>query len=72
MQVEYLKNVKTHGYLSLESARILAKESLDRVCEMADKFREEHIEKANPDVDKLLDDVQRNIMLIAIKKEIHN
>ena len=72
MQAEYLKNVKTHGYLSLENARILAKESLDRVCAMADKFREEHIEKVNPDVDKLLDDVQRNIMLIAIKQEICN
>lgn len=69
-QAEYLKNVKTHGYLSLEEARVLAKESLERVCAMADKFREEHIEKANPDVDKLLDDVQREIMLIAIKKEI--
>jgi hypothetical protein len=69
-QAEYLKNVKTHGYLSLEEARVLAKESLERVCVMADKFREEHIEEANPDVDKLLDDVQREIMLIAIKKEI--
>ena len=72
LQAEYFKNVKTHGYLSLEDARILAKESLDRVCAMADKFREEHIEKANPDVDKLLDDVQREIMLIAINKEIDN
>lgn len=71
-QAEYLKNVKTHGYLSLEEARVLAKESLERVCEMSDKFREEHIEEANPDVDKLLDDVQRNIMLIAIKQEICN
>lgn len=69
-QAEYLKNVKTHGYLSLEDARILAKESLDRVCAMADKFREDHIEAANQDVDKLLDDIQREIMLIAIKKEI--
>jgi hypothetical protein len=69
-QAEYLKNVKTHGYLSLEYARVLAKESLERVCAMADKFREEHIEEANHDVDKLLDDVQREIMLIAIKKEI--
>ena len=71
-QAEYLKNVKIHGYLSLEEARVLAKESLERVCAMADKFREAHIEEANPDVDKLLDDVQRNIMLIAIKQEIGN
>lgn len=69
-QSEYLKNVKTHGYLSLDEARVLAQESLDRVCSMADKFRTERIEEANPEVDKLLDDVQREIMLIAIKKEI--
>ena len=69
-QAEYLKNVKTCGYLSLEEARVLAKESLNRICIMADKFRAEHIEQSNPNVDNLLDDVQREIMLIAIKREI--
>lgn len=69
-QAEYLKNVKTHGYYTLEQARVLAQESLDRVCMMADKFREEHTEESDKEVDLLLDDVQRNIMLIAIKKEI--
>ena len=69
-QAEYLKNVKTCGYLSLEEARVLAKESLNRICIMADKFRAEHIEQSNPNVDNLLDDVQRGIMLIAIKREI--
>lgn len=37
---------------------------------MADKFRAEHIEESNSNVDNLLDDVQREIMLIAIKREI--
>lgn len=69
-QAEYLKNVKTCGYLSLEEARVLAKESLNRICIMADKFRAEHIEEPNSNVDNLLDDVQREIMLIAIKREI--
>ena len=69
-QSEYLKNVKTHGFLSLEEVRILAKESLDRICTMADKFREDFPDEANKDVDYLLDDIQREIMLIAIKKEI--
>nr|DAW56044.1 MAG TPA: RNA repair pathway protein [Caudoviricetes sp.] len=69
-QAEYLKNVKICGYLSLEEARVLAKESLNRICIMADKFRAEHIEETNPNVDNLLDDVQREIMLIAIKREI--
>lgn len=71
-QAEYLKNVKTHGYYSLDEARVLAQESLDRVCKTADKFREEHMEETNQEVDWLLDDVQREIMLIAIKKEINN
>lgn len=70
-QAEYLKKVKTHGYYSLEQARILAQESLDRVCVMADKFRSEHPDVANEQVDKLLDDVQKEIMMIAIKKEIN-
>ena len=69
-QAEYLKNVKTHGYYTLEQARVLAKESLDRVCAISDKFREECIENTNEEVDQLLDDVQKEIMLIAIKKEI--
>lgn len=71
-QADYLKNVKTCGYLSLEEARVLAKESLNRICIMADKFRAEHIEESNPNVDNLLDDVQREIMLIAIKREIND
>ena len=37
---------------------------------MADKFRDETPEEINEEVDLLLDDVQREIMLIAIKKEI--
>ncbi len=69
-QAEYLKKVKTHGYYSLEEARALAQESLDKVCAIADKFREERSEEVNEEVDWLLDDVQREIMLIAIKKEI--
>lgn len=71
-QAEYLKNVKTHGYYTLEQARVLAQESLDRVCKMVDKFREDHAEEINKEVDWLLDDVQKEIMMIAIKKEINN
>ena len=69
-QAEYLKNVKTHGYLSLEEARVLAQESVDRVCAMADKFRAENIETCDKRVDWLLDDVQKEIMLTAIKTEL--
>jgi hypothetical protein len=69
-QSEYLKKVKTHGYYSLEQARVLAQESLDRVCAIADKFRSEHLDSPNEQVDLLLDDVQKEIMMIAIKKEI--
>ena len=56
---------------TIEQARILAQESLDRVCTIADKFRSEHPDVANEQVDKLLDDVQKEIMMIAIKKEIN-
>ena len=69
-QAEYLKNTKTHGYYSLDDARILAKESLDRVCEMADKFRADNIESTNEEVDILLDDVQKDIMKLAIQVEM--
>lgn len=70
-QAEYLKNVKTHGYYTLDEARTVANESLQRVCEMADKFRDEHTEEVNEGVDVLLDAVQRNIMMIAIEKEVN-
>ena len=69
-QADYLKNVKTHGFYTLEEARVLADESLKRVCEMADKFRDEHVEEVNEGVDVLLDAVQRNIMTLAIEKEL--
>lgn len=69
-QAEYLKNVKTHGYLSLEEARVLAQESVDRVCAMADKFRAENEEVCDERVDALLDSVQKAIMLTAIKIEL--
>lgn len=69
-QAEYLKNVKTHGYLSLDEARVLAKESLDRVCAMADKFRDENIDTCDERVDRLLNDVQKEVMLKAIEIEL--
>ena len=69
-QAEYLKNVKTHGFITLEVARILAQASLDRVCTMADRFRTEHTDENNEEVDQLLDSVQKEIMMIAIRNEL--
>lgn len=69
-QAEYLKKVKAQGYYTLEQARALGEESLNRVIAMADKFREEYVGEVNEEVNKLLDDVQKEIMLIAIKKEL--
>ena len=71
-QADYLKKIKAQGFYTLEQARTLGEESLNRVIAMADKFREEHIETGNEEVDELLNDVQKEIMLIAIKKEINN
>lgn len=69
-QSEYLKAVKNQGYYSLEGARVVAQESLDRVCEMADKFRQDRPEIIDNQVDQLLDSVQKDIMKYAIQTEM--
>ena len=69
-QPDILKKVKAQGYYTIEQARALGEHSLNRVIAMADKFREEYTGEVNEEVNKLLDDVQKEIMLIAIKKEL--
>ena len=65
----YLRLIKA-AYYGLHEARWIAKNSIDYIDEMVDKFVNEHPYTINKDVDELLDDVQYNIMKIAIKKEI--
>lgn len=67
-QAEYLKDVKA-GNWALGDVRWMAKASIDRIEEMCTKFVET-CDKVDESVGELLDDVQYNIMKIAIKKEI--
>ena len=65
----YLKDVK-NGFYNLITARIVANSAIiniDRVCEA---YLETCSHEVNEEVNTLLDDVQYNIMKIAIEKEI--
>ena len=68
-QPELLKSIKSGDY-SLGDVRWIAQVSIDRTDEMCAKFLEQCDNTVNKDVNELLDDVQYNIMKIAIKKEI--
>ena len=54
----------------LEEARVIAKEILDHVIAIADKFCEEHKDYEEPWVRDLLEDVSYNIMRIAVENEL--
>jgi predicted nucleotidyltransferase len=66
---EHLKNVK-NGCYTLGDARWMGRVAIDRITEMADKFRTDNIEKVNEEVDILLDSVQKDIMKLAIQVEM--
>lgn len=65
----YLKNVKI-GLYALEEARELANRADKHIDEMCARFVETCSSGVNAAVDELLDDVQYNIMKIAIEKEL--
>lgn len=65
---EYLVEVKK-GLYDLENARAHANDAIEHIDLLCDDFlKNEHT--VNAKIDALLDDVQKEIMLIAIKKEI--
>lgn len=68
---EYLIAVKK-GIYSLEEARKVGQRAIDHVIEMADNFYAANENIEDPVVDALLDDVQYEIMKIAIEKELKN
>lgn len=68
-QPNYLQRVKV-GFHSLDDARIIANNSIERINSMCNEYLETCSKEVDKDVDVLLDDVQYNIMKIAIKKEI--
>ncbi len=66
----FLKKVKDGSLFNLEQARKVADWAINSIDEMCDKYLENCSKEVDKDVDMLLDDVQYNIMKIAIKKEI--
>ena len=68
-KAEYLKSVK-NGCFTLGDARWMAKVSIEKIDEMCTEFLESCDSTVNEDVNALLDDVQYNIMKIAIEREI--
>lgn len=68
-QPEVLQSAKI-GNWTLGDARWMAKTSIDHIDKMCNEYLETCSKEVDKDVDALLDDVQYNIMKIAIKKEI--
>ena len=68
-KAEYLRGVKLEPF-HLDAARTIAEHAIHHIDKMYDDFITENNMEINKDVDVLLDDVQYNIMKIAIKKEI--
>lgn len=66
---ETLIKVK-EGYYNLEQAELIAERCVNNVIKMAEYAYSKFPNEENPKVNALLDDVQYNIMKIAIKKEI--
>jgi hypothetical protein len=66
---DYLIEVK-RGYYDLETARVVGKTAISNIERIADAFTEKVENKGDPVVDRLLDDVQYDIMKDAIRKEI--
>lgn len=62
---EYLLAVK-QGKHNLAEARLIADNSIEHITKMCDVFYSEHEDKADPEVDKMLDDVQYKIMYEAL------
>ena len=67
--IDYLREVKL-GLYNLEDAEKQAKRAIDNITDVADKFTDTVENVGDPKVDELLNDVQVNIMKIAIKKDI--
>ena len=65
-----MMDYKKLDVISLEEARIEAKESLDRIDAMAANFFEGKKDEENAEARALLDEVCYGIMKIAVEKEL--
>ena len=68
-QPEYLVTVK-RGHYTLGDARWMAKVSMDHITSMYNTYLPNCVTEVNTDIENLLDEVQYNIIKIAITKEI--
>jgi predicted nucleotidyltransferase len=66
----YLRGVKLEPF-HLDAARLIAEEAMRHIDKMCDDFITKTNIEVNKDVDALLDDVQYNIMKIAVGKEFN-
>lgn len=67
---DYLVKVKRGEAYTLGDARWFAKATIDQIDEMCDKFLETCNKDIDEKVDNLLNDVQYNIMKIAVEEEL--
>ncbi len=68
--LEYLVEVKK-GLHTLEEAREIGSQTIAKIDKMCKDFVSKNTETTNPEIDVLLDDVQYNILKIAITNEIN-
>ena len=66
---EYLQAVKI-GFHPLDHARMIADWAIGCIDKVCGEYLKTCSTEADANIDELLDDVQYNIMKIAIKKEI--
>lgn len=66
---EYLINVK-RGVYELDKAREVAAAAIKRVTDIADTYTSTHEPTYNPIAEELIDDVQYQIMKIAVEQEL--
>ena len=66
---EYLVKVK-RGYYNLETARVIGKTAIENIIRVADVFAESVENVGKPEVDEILNKVQRDIMKFAIATEL--
>lgn len=71
-QEDYLKKVKVNGVASCELAEDLAIQSMEHINLLADHYCSTHVNEADPEVGKLIDDFVYCQMEKSIRKELGN
>lgn len=66
---DFLKSVK-QGYFTLDQARVVASAAINDILNTTEDYCSKASKEVDPNVDELLDDVQRNIMKTAMLEEL--